>query len=268
MNLNRMFSNVAILVLAFGSVQSCQTNLDGGTDMGQTNKVKPNGVNWGMFGKLNGGQGPSSKKSMQFDTPTCQMFTLQFDAEIPLPPQLDVFKPVAVVDFFVNGTSVRRMFDCRSGASISGCAEHIEASVEDHSVTSGNTIPYNVSIIAAAGTRPSQNQPPTFQSFGNGGADTRQTLATGGTIDFEVPQNIGAISVFVALGPANPGDVIDPSDIIVEQRDATGAIVLISYDPRIGEFIPLAPGCVTIRARSGAGAPNNVLVTVTYGIDG
>jgi hypothetical protein len=203
-------------------------------------------------------------------------YTLQFgllDSYVHAPTETT--RARAEVSWKVAGNNVRRVVDCVAGLSISGNAESVDVKIFDDSnfSPSGNgASQYNVSVQLAPGVRPTVERPPTFvasEGSVNGSGYYITTFADNTEI-IAVPQDAGVISVAVTVSPDVAG-ALAPYQAIVDQYNGpgVGATLLKRYDPREEEaFVPLAPGCTSIRLRQDPALATTQYWTVTYGIDG
>jgi hypothetical protein len=179
----------------------------------------------------------------------------------------------AEISWKVAGNNVRRVVDCVAGLSISGNAESVSVKIFDESNFNGSAqSQYNVSVQLAPGVRPTVERPPTYVASAgsiNGSGYYITTFADNTEI-IPVPEDAGVISVAVTVSPDVAG-ALAPYQAIVDQYNGpgVGATLLKRYDPRDeGEFVPLAPGCTSIRLRQDPALVSTNYWTVTYGIDG
>lgn len=189
-------------------------------------------------------------------------YTAQFnitDPNLGLPGGTQILLR-AEVTWYVNGNSVRRVIDVADGISITGTAEKVNIRVYDDSTIVGplaNVKTVGVSITVARGTRANIEQPPTYYL-------ANWTIDPGNQAMVDIPDNIGAASVFVTVGPIVIGTAIGAYDVMVNQEASTR---FKYYDPRQTDWVPLAPGVTRIRVEVSAAAPA-VNVVVVLGIDG
>lgn len=172
-------------------------------------------------------------------------------------------RPVATLNFKVQGVQVQRVFDIGSGVTISGVCDSIDCSVTDETSSVGGPggVQYGISVQIARGVRASISQPPTLW----GGAGV--LLAAGGAgavANIAVPQNCGINSVEVtAFDNTVPATL--PVVRIQHVIGATGNKgYLLSEAP--SDFVKIAPGTSSIMLQNfGADAVDYFL---TWGIDG
>lgn len=164
----------------------------------------------------------------------------------------------AEIIWSVSGNSIRRTVDCVNGMSVAGVAEGVSVNVyDDSSIGGGSPEPYIVSIQVAKGSRASIQQPPYYTMPLN-------SITAGSFIATDIPQNIGAISARVDIGPEDAGDNISEFDLEVLQQYGGGT--LKAYSPKAG-WVPLAPATRQISIVSGPAAVN-AYFQIVLGIDG
>ncbi len=170
----------------------------------------------------------------------------------------------AQIDWFVGGSSLRRIIDVGDGVSISGTADQVNVKVFDAStITSPAAVKdVDVFIQVAKGTRPAEERPPIYSM-------PSETLGPAVTsVVVPIPANIGAISSMVAVRPNTDGAAIGAYDIVVLQAANTaGSNILSGYDPRQTDWTPLVAGCKALVIRTSAAAPL-LIATPIFGIDG
>ncbi len=221
-------------------------------------------------GNLNPGSGTNSQVNFQLahivneDTGISDPgnYTLQFSVSDPNTGLAggDLVRARAEIIWVAGGNSVRRVMDCGNGASITGTCEGVIVNIYDDSIVSHGSVfvPYTVSLSLAKGSRPSIQQPPVY-SLDN------LSLAPSGTTTVDIPQNIGAVSVFTAVSPVLLGTAIGAYDILEGQL--SNAAGLKSYDPRQSDWVPLIAGATKLSLGRSAAAPATNW-QITFGIDG
>jgi hypothetical protein len=207
-------------------------------------------------------------KEVRFQTKfaTPGMHTLQFTVIDPNLVNLvnnEIVRAEALITWSLGGQNILRRVDCVNGLSISGEAQSVDVKITDRSVLTNVPgrilLPYTVQVVAAAGTRPAEEQPPQFTG------DTVTLGPVGGTT-INVPE--GAISAWVVIAPQVLGPILIPSDHIVRQT-TRGGVTLRAYSPlQVNGFVPLANGCTRLAFEQGALQPANVQYFTAFGIDG
>jgi len=192
--------------------------------------------------------------SMQFKCTPHGVYTLQFEIG-----SINISnKPVAVIRWTAHGNNVTRKVSVINGMSISAPCDAISVKLFDED-DSSDAIPYAVSVQAAYGTR-GGNYPPTLQN------ESIQTAAkNGGTAVFSVPQDAGALSVFITAW--NAVAALDQTKILVIQTDDSSAQIRGYYDPAHLGFVPLAPSVTQIIVVN-LDTANDAEVSIAFGIDG
>jgi hypothetical protein len=204
------------------------------------------------------------------------MFTLQFYVDPPKDPinpaYNGFYQAFAEITWSVEGNFVKRLVSIGDGVSISGCGQAVDVQVFDVTIPLG-TIPPNVStpglqyrigMQVTRGTRPSQNQPPTFVNT------LPQTILAGGNFAFQVPQGAGIISVKTSVydittpAAAKGVSLVAISSAGVNPNPQT---TLIQFDPMSDtDFVPLPPGATQVIVH--ASSTDSILANVTWGVDG
>lgn len=190
-------------------------------------------------------------------------YTIQFNVINPNTlQQVDEYiRTRATITWNINGVYVTRTIDVVNGTSISGTAEAVNVRVfDDSNIVSTDVVPYNVTVQATLGTRPSVQQPPYY---------TLNQIELGTSDNQSIPFDpaIGAISVSVAVAPFVAGQVILDNEILVFQSSESGAI-LKAYDPRTFQWVPLASGCKRIDIVTALSVATGATAQITFGIDG
>jgi hypothetical protein len=214
-------------------------------------------------GSLIPGGNAMNRVVLQCPFPTQENYTVQFKVRDPndqttLNPSGYV-RSRATITWTVSGNPVSRIVDVGDGVSVSGTAEHVNVEVIDDSVAPGTSaLPYEVTIVAAKGVRATVEQPPTL-------ALIRDSIAPGTSVLFDIPKDAGVISVNVAIAPALGGTIAQYQVLV--NHFAQG-VPLKTYDPRQMDWVPVMPGTTQIRVVADAALATNVLVQVTFGVDG
>jgi hypothetical protein len=199
------------------------------------------------------------------------LYTVQFSVSKPvLAGSNGIFAAIAVIDWLVAGTPIRRRISVTDGKSISGVGQGVVVSCYDVTPDLGQVAdaPYKVNITVARGSRPAQGQPPTLSLFDQQFQAGNAIPAAGSEI-VEIPQNSGAISVEIVVASTDP---LTDANVLIQHVSDDGANVYKTYRVTDGpqEFVPIADGAtqIIITNLSAGEGSNPVNVSVTYGIDG
>jgi hypothetical protein len=228
---------------------------------------------------------PKSFMNVQFPEPG--VYTVQFSIAAPSPtpggaPPITPTSSIrvsAILTWTFEGNQIQRVFDVGDGVTISGSAAGCNISVQDLTATlptlvGANGQEYQVSATITKGTR-AQFQTPVIQP----GAATNNTtpagipivgitgIAPAGNTDFIVPVNAGAISVKVSTWDVTVFATV-PTFVFATQFNATQTVILYRWVPTTDPaFIPLVPGCRSVRVNNGSGT-DSILASLDWGIDG
>ncbi len=208
-------------------------------------------------------------------------YTVSFNIVVPPLPATNVYagaesvvRADAIVTWSVDGNSVTRRVSIGDGVEISGIASAVSVSVydvTDRTIPSLSTepigagIPYNVTILVAPGTRPSQNQPAVLDPFPKLPCNVVILDPGGSPTDFvlvPVPSDAGVISVHVAVCAAVFA-VVPDSSIQVQHN---GFVVQKIYDPRATDWEPVTPGTTQVVVTNLNAF--QVYVQLVFGVDG
>ena len=171
-----------------------------------------------------------------------------------------VFRCLTILSWNVEGNQVTRQYSVGgNGSSVSGLGQGVVVSLQDFTdVFNPTNLDYEVSFNIAKGVRPFTNNPPAL--FGI----TTTVILAAGSLSLAVPQNVGIISVEVAVS-TNPAAPHTPN-VVVAHINPGGT--LKTYDPQKNTgFVALAPNAQTVRVFN-ADAANPVDATITWGVDG
>jgi hypothetical protein len=211
----------------------------------------------------------SSTGSLQCDFEEADVYTVAFEIDFPTnPAPQNPVNCVADVLWTTGGNTVKRRISVANGAAISGCAESVRVIVSDATTeyvpeSAGTALPYHVNISVARGVRADTEEPATLVQFPPKATGAIFQVTAGGSITVPIPQDVGLISVNVAVSPNPPGPIAD-GDVVVQQLN-TGTVYR-QYDPRTFEWAPVLPGMDAIRIVN-ANA-NVVVASIVWGIDG
>lgn len=230
---------------------------------------KPPRTAWSASGTLiSGSDQEEVSLQAQFEVPG--YYTIYFGLE-----QENVFANVidctAEIAFSLEGTTIRRQVSVGSGTAISGVGEAVDISVRDTTdpnIATGQ--PYEVTVQVGRGVRPATTRPPTLRvdlnNIGTPGNGLFYTLLPGpSTAVYNVPQNVGAISVEVSLVPVGGSDY--PIENVAVYQASLPVGTQKGYDPLIQTgFVDLIPGTQSINISNRS--TKDYYVQVTFGIDG
>lgn len=172
------------------------------------------------------------------------------------------FRAKANVVWSVKGQPIRRQFHVGDGTSLVGTADGVDVTIVDDSQIDSTYagIPYDAFITVTKGTRGSHKQL-VFLDLGV------QLQTPGGSAGLEIPDDIGAISIFVAAisnDPANP--LINGASAVTINN---GVNTVLTFDPfRNTDWIPLPPDAINIVYFQSALGGADVLFSTFIGIDG
>lgn len=251
---------VLLLLVACGdstlNVSEGETNMVYGIDtelgVGLRNPEKgPDG--WQQSGTMTTGNSQKSV-SMQANFPESGYYTVQFAVVPPLGVAggLNSFEATAIIDWRVEGSSVRRKVSVGNGVSISAPAQGVGVTVNDNTVTATAGNDYTVQIQVARGSRPNPGYPVTFID------NFLQALGPGASFVYDVPLNAGVSSVQIAAGPTTllvPG----VQGVVVEVKNSIGTLLKLYDLATYPDFVPLPPSAATVTV-------TNLLAAGTYGI--
>ncbi len=243
---------------------------ESGEDFGGSTGPYEGATGWSGSGEMiTGDTSKEASLAANFSKPSD--FTVQFSL-LPLgpdspPPALPLnywaaLQATATIRWSVKGVTLTRKISVTNGASLTGVGQGVSVVVDDTtSPISVHTLlgrPYKVGITVAPGTRGSDTNPPILWPD-----NAVRNVGHNGTTFYPVPQGCGVKSVLVTVSSNGNGPIPEQS-IEVSQLDAVGT-TLAMYDPRAYEFIPVLPGCVSIRIFNYGLA---FKVSTIFGIDG
>jgi hypothetical protein len=186
----------------------------------------------------------------------------------------------ALLIISVEGSSISRVVDVDSGASIAIVGQALNAIVYDVSPDFAEigTQQYDVFIQCSKGVRGGFSNPPRLTSINPANGIPLYTIGATSTVEIKdittpatalggIPvgpgaQLAGAVSVNVAIS-GFPNVVPDDS---VQVQMINNANVIMAYDPRDMQWAPIPPGTQYLQISNHNAF--SVTATVTYGIDG
>ena len=200
------------------------------------------------------------------------LYTVQFGVRRPvLAGSEGVFAAVAVIDWMVAGTPIRRKISVTDGKSISGVCEGVNVYCFDVTPDTEGLVanaPYQIPITVAKGSRPAQGQPPTLSLFDQQFQGTNE-LAGAASVTVNIPQSAGVISVEIAGAPDDTAPATTNLNLLVQHVSAAGANVYKTYKVGAGTpaFVPVADDATQIIITN-LDADHGAYVSVVWGIDG
>lgn len=227
-------------------------------------------------GKSNGGGAVDFLAGRDSNQIPSKNYTVQFSVGQPKDSTgkitTDRINPVAEISWSVEGNTVRRVVSVTNGAAVTGVGQAVKIVVRDQTFQQiATTVSYDVSITVAPGTRPSENQPATFNPTLATQTSTID-VAPGGIptgVIVPIPVNAGVISAFITVVP-NDNSAIPENSAMVIGLDAANVITR-KYDPTNAGFVPILAQTVQLllvnNLPAGPGVPT-LNYAVTFGIDG
>jgi hypothetical protein len=216
---------------------------------------------WAQSGEMET-QNADKQVSVQANFPVAREYTVQF---LVTPPAIVPNQPLTIqadITWTTNGNQIVRRVSVGNGVSVQGTAEAVKVTIRDLTPVGGPKLPYTAGISVAPGGRASSALPPTLVDT------TPHTVAAGANLLLSIPQNVGITSVYVAVFAVTAANVpvaVPENNLSVSQNHPTGP--LKRYDPRLYEFVPMAPGATALQLFNDTAA-DFVTFFVTYGIDG
>jgi len=172
------------------------------------------------------------------------------------------FRAKANVVWSVKGQPIRRQFHVGDGTSLVGTADGVDVTLIDDSQVSSTYggIEYDAFVTVTKGTRGSHKQP-VFYDLGV------QPATPGGSSGLSIPDDIGAISIFVAAISNDPANPVTNGATAVTVDNGIGPVLV--FDPfRNTDWTPLPPDAVNIVYAQTALGGADVLFSTFIGIDG
>lgn len=216
---------------------------------------------WQQSGTLTTGNDQKSV-SMQANFPESGYYTVQFAVVPPvgIAGGLNSFEAIAVIDWRVEGASVRRKVSVGNGVSISAPAQGVGVTVNDDTVTATAGNDYTVQIQVARGSRPNPGYPVTFVD------NFLESLGPGASFVYDVPQNAGVTSVQIAAGLTTL-QVPGVQGVVIEIKNSIGTLLKFYDLATYPDFVPLPPSAATVTVTSLLAA-GTYGIQATWGIDG
>lgn len=217
--------------------------------------------------------GPIIQDAFQLPTVYTVQFSISGKRPYPGPGADGNINPVAEIGWSLGGNTIYRKVSAFSGASITGLCENVVVKVSDETspLDFSQQQAYEVTILAAPGTRPGNINPPTYQTYQNStsGVIVRlgaSLLAAASFVDVPVPQNIGVVSVLSTALVLNGNVSLSTGDVVITQfNTSTGQ--LKQYYAGLPIFVPIGSQVSLLRITNNLLA-DIVLVSLTWGIDG
>jgi|SRR5271166_3921918 len=202
--------------------------------------------------------------------PACQTalepgaYTISFDI---IPPSDGLgCATQAIITAKVDGMPLRRVISVFNGAAITVVADAVEVQLVDVSSDfiifdppQEATAPYIVTTGVEVGTRGTVMQPPVLVE------QVGFSIDPSGNVSYDVPQDSGVISVFIAAGfNANTG--VTPFDGYVQMFN-NGQFVGAFNIPQTQGWIPLVPGTTQVVVNN-LNSAFNLNGNLVWGIEG
>ena len=221
---------------------------------GDSTKAWANTATLASDGSLNKGIALSSA------FPKPGVYTLQF--KVILPQGFPYSAPVveALITWSVRGQAFTRRCSVTNGVSIQGNAEGISVQLFDFTGGTSPVVNYQIVMTVVEGTRATTPRPVILSQA----ADQFTVLATSSSAAIPIPEDAGAIAVYAAVF-ASAGPMPENS-IQMKQLDSIGPVVLQQDDPRVFQWVPLAPGANEIIMQNANAFAVNV--RLYFAIDG
>jgi hypothetical protein len=228
---------------------------------------------WATSGKLIT-YNKTQQVTLQAQFPEADVYTVQFGFSGPSTPPANPIQAIATVIWTVAGNQVIRKYSVANGVSVSGNGEAVrilinDGSIERHAEATPIPIEYGVSVSVVRGVRPANQQPAILVDVPPVTFGAVYVIHPLSSVKVPVPQDVGVISVYVAVAQAvnNPAVPLPDQAVLVAQ-DQNGAFLKV-YDPRNFEWVPLYPNTDTIQIfNAQALGTTDILATVTFGVDG
>ena len=179
----------------------------------------------------------------------------------------------AEIRWTIAGNDVVRTVSIGNGVSVAGVGQGATIKVYDATNVAGSLgfpgLQYDVTATISPGTRGSTVNPPTFVPSvfdQKTGQSSNQLIAPSGNFTYNVPQNVGATSVFItSITPPAATDL----GCNVFQMDSAGNTLISWKTSTITDFAPLDPACVTIEVVNNDSSIGHIArVGLFFGIDG
>ena len=225
------------------------------------------------------------KGNFQVSFPESGYYTVQFGITQPAgtdpatgDQSLQLSSAYATITWKVEGNYVTRKVSVGNGTVLSGTGQACSVVVEDNTPNVGGLqspgFPYDVNVQISKGSRPSQNQPPTYLQYPSTVSPTLQSqiavaIAPSTSPGFQVPVDIGVISLNLAAYAENGGTRTTP-DLEVTFLAASTAFEFKTYyysDANAAQFVPVPPGATAVRIIN-LSTTDTAYVTLTWGIEG
>lgn len=204
-------------------------------------------------------------------------YTVQFTVDniVDLFGAPGIINPRADITWTVEGNPVRRTVSIANGTTVSGVGQACKVEVYDEPLVGGggSSYGYQVGVTVAPGTRSATRvQPQLIPDLGVGSSIGSILVAGGTTVNIPVPQNVGATSVYITVTGRNGGAplVLTSANVVVRHINLLAVQDDKSYNPDNAGWVPLAASTdqITLENAFGFGSGNDILFSVTFGIDG
>lgn len=204
-------------------------------------------------------------------------YTVQFTVDnlVDLAGVPGLINPRADITWTVEGNPVRRTVSIANGTSVSGVGQACKVEVYDEPLSAGGggSWGYTVGITLAPGLRAAtQTQPQLNPDLGMAGALGSILVAGGTSVTLPVPQDVGATSIYITATGRNAGVplVMTSANVVVRHINALAVMDDKAYNPIDAGWVPLAASTnqYVLENAFGFGSGNDILFSVTFGIDG
>lgn len=204
-------------------------------------------------------------------------YTVQFTVDniVDLAGIPGIINPRADITWTVEGNPVRRTVSIANGTTVSGVGQACRVDVYDEPLIAGGggAYSYHVGVTLAPGSRAATRiQPQLNPDLGMVGSLGSILVAAGTSTTIPVPQDIGATSVYITATGRNGGTLLllTSANLAVRHINLLAIIDDKVYNPINAGWVPLAATTtqITLENGFGGGSGNDILFSITFGIDG
>jgi hypothetical protein len=198
------------------------------------------------------------------------VYTVQF--HVTPPPNVTgsqgVFATVATIVWNTEGQQVSRQCSVANGTSISAPAEGVKVMLVDDTFAIDDLDlgqPYQVRVTITPGVRPNTQQPVTLEGKGvdlEGPERGAVTILPAGSIAYTIPPLAGVISAEVV----GIDEVTNEMPLQVTVTQSAFLFTSKVYNANPARFEPISQLAQVLTVKNNG--PNNVIMTLTWGIDG
>ena len=267
-----LFAAFALTAACGGSEDAItkeETQMDFGENLG--GKAVPQS-GWGVRGQLTNCN-ESITQGLQAVFPTSGPYTVQFSKR----PNAAAVNPTvteALIIWTTNGIQISRYITVIDGTSISGTAEAVQVTLFDKTppnipgpaANPDAGLKYDVAAVVASGVRAANSIPPVLLLSipSSGGRAWQFPVPAGGTVNIDIPQDVGARGVRVSVESPTLTSIPEQGIIVNQMVDSTP---VNGYDPRSHDWEPVT-GATSLQLRAKAGLGFSVFCTIVLSIDG